>query len=368
MPKFGDITNVWSTIREINVSEIRESAEQPIDVALIGTPEMRRAARDALLLNVGRYPAPSRAAFREFDLPLPRERQSEVGQGDLAILVLDGSAPFESDVAATVDKLSMLSQPRVALVIGGNSAAISGDNVWYGSGLRLVFAADAQPQTVNRQLAPVIVDQLADDLKIAAARRLPGLRDQVGRWLVGDVSFSNATYALTSGLPEMIPILTLPLNAADMLVLSKNQALLVYKLALAWGAPSDFQAQMREILPVIGSGFLWRQVARQLVGLIPGFGILPKVAVAYAGTYATGQAAALWYRNGETLSREGLQRLYRQAMDVGRQRGRELIQRRNKGQLPPPQDGSAIQTTDASAEPSKKPRWRWLWPFRRRSR
>jgi uncharacterized protein (DUF697 family) len=87
----------------------------------------------------------------------------------------------------------------------------------------------------------------------------------------------------------MVPVLNIPLNAADMLVLSKNQALLVYKLALAFGAPADFQAQMKEVLPVIGSGFLWRQVARQLVGLIPGFGIVPKVAVAYAGTYATGK-------------------------------------------------------------------------------
>ncbi|MBV9789764.1 MAG: hypothetical protein JOZ51_16375, partial [Chloroflexi bacterium] len=131
-------------------------------------------------------------------------------------------------------------------------------------------------------------------------------------------------------------------------------------LALAFGAPADFQSQMREIMPVIGSGFLWRQVARQLIGLIPGFGILPKVAVAYAGTYATGQAATVWYRSGEAVSGDAMRQLYRQAMDIGRQRARELINRRK-------QEKQDLPAQTGETRPlAKQPWWRRLWPFRRK--
>jgi uncharacterized protein (DUF697 family) len=362
VPKFGDITNVWSTIREINVSDIRESAEQQIQIAIIGAPQLREAVTRTLYVGPSRYPSAQRAALHEYDVPLPRDRQSEVGRAELGVLVVDVRGPVSADVVNTADKLAMVAIPTIVLLIGTEQVPETADGgMWYLSGVTPVFAPDTQPDTLAKRLVPVVVDKLPEDLRIAAARRLPGLRDAVGRWLIGDVSFSNATYALTSGLPEMIPVLNLPLNAADMLVLTKNQALLVYKLALAFGAPPDFQAQMREVLPVIGGGFLWRQVARQLVGLIPGFGILPKVAVSYAGTYATGQAAAVWYRSGEVLSQDALRGLYKQAMQIGRARARELMERRKK-ELPPPATGETKRIAD-------RPRWwRRFWPFRRRNR
>lgn len=360
MPKFGDISSIWSTVRELNVGDIRDSAEQPLQIALIGAPELRQSVQRALWSGPSRYPASARVGLREYDIPLPRDRQSEIGQSDLTLLIVDAKAAVSAEIAATADKLAMLAIPRIVVLVGTDRLPdVAGDGAWYLTGTQPVFVPDTQPATLLRLLSPAIVDQLPDDLKLAAARKLPGLRDCVARWLIGDVSFSNASYALASGLPEMIPLLTIPLNAADMLVLSKNQVLLTYKLALAFGAPADFQKQMSEVLPVIGSGFLWRQVARQLVGLIPGLGLLPKVAVAYAGTYATGQAAALWYRNGEALSSDALKGLYRQAMVIGRDRARELIQRRKNNPSP---------SSSRELEPAKpRPRlWQRLWPFRRR--
>ncbi len=354
MPKFGDITNVWSTVRELNVGDIRDSANQPVSIAVIGAPELRSAITQALYTGPSRYPAAQGVTINEYDVPVPRDRQSELSRADLAILVLNSQRKIGADVISAADKLSMLSCPRLLVLVGAEQLpTVEGDATWYLAGMTQVFVPDTQPDTLAKQLVPVVVDSLPEDLRIAAARKLPGLRDGVGRWLVGDVSFSNASFALTSGLPEMVPLLNIPLNAADMLVLTKNQALLVYKLALAFGAPPDFQAQMREVLPVIGSGFMWRQAARQLVGLIPGFGILPKVAVAYAGTYATGQAAVLWYRNGERVSGDALSSLYKQAIEIGRQRARELLQRR---QQQPPATGETRRMTP--------PAW-WWQRFRR---
>lgn len=361
MPKLGDISNVWSTIRELNVGDIRDSADQPLQIALIGVPELRQAVLRALWSGPSRYPASARVTIREYDVPLPRDRQSEIGQSDLTLLIVDAQSSLGGDVSATADKLAMLAIPRLIVLVGSQQTSqTAGDGIWHLAGTQTIAAPDSEPATLLRHVAPAIVDHLPDDLKIAAARKIPGLRDCVARWLIGDVAFSNASYALASGLPEMIPLLTLPLNAADMVVLSKNQVLLTYKLALAFGAPSDFQKQMSEILPVIGSGFVWRQVARQLIGLIPGFGLLPKVAVAYAGTYATGQAAALWYRNGEALSSDALKKLYRQAMVIGRDRAKELLQRRKQEQLP-----TDTSTAIKPATPKRR-FWQRFWPFRRR--
>lgn len=358
MPKFGDITNVWSTIREINVSEIRESAEQSVAVAIIGEPELRAAVVRALYSGPQRFAGTERPVLREYALPLPRDRQSEVGQADFALAVIDTRGDVSVDVVATADKLSMLTIPCVVVLIGADQMPrVAGGGTLRLPGITTVFASDQQPDTIARVLLPVLVDKLPEDLRMAAARRIPGLRDGVGRWLISDVAFSNATYSLTSGLPEMVPLLNIPLNAADILVLTKNQALLVYKIALAYGAPPDFQSQMKEVLPVIGGGFLWRQVARQLIGLIPGFGILPKVAVAYAGTYATGQAAAMWYRSGEILSGDALTRLYRQAMTIGRERAKEILQRRKQDQPP--------ATSETKRLPGPPKGLRRFWPFGR---
>ena len=227
----------------------------------------------------------------------------------------------------------------------------------------MVFLPASGDGEIAAALVPEIVERLPVDQRVAAARRLPGLREVAARMVIADTSFSNASYALTSALPELIPVLNLPLNAADMLVLTKNQALMVYRIGLAFGAPADFQAQMREIMPVIGGGFFWRQMARQLIGLVPGFGLVPKVAVAYGGTYATGQAAALWFSRGEVLSRGALRRLYQQAMQLGRQRAAELLKRRDRerpeteAQLPAERRGlrRLLPWRNAPAPPSVEP-------------
>jgi hypothetical protein len=124
---------------------------------------------------------------------------------------------------------------------------------------------------------------------------------------------------------------------------------------------------------VIGGGFLWRQVARSLVGLIPAWGIVPKVAVAYAGTYAVGYAILNWYQSGRKLTPKQMQALYVQAFSQGKEYARKLARRLpkpkrrrgEKGKLPAGQAGSQLsdeivinkesqqdQTVDPTANPA----------------
>ena len=97
-------------------------------------------------------------------------------------------------------------------------------------------------------------------------------------------------------------MLTAPLNLGDMVVLTKNQLMMCYRLALAAGRDEEPKAMMTEIIGVLGSGVLFRQAARQLVGLIPIAGLLPKVAISYAGTYAIGKAMVGWTTEGKQVT------------------------------------------------------------------
>src|SRR5919199_1729517 len=297
VPNLAGIGSVWNTIRELNVSEIREEAEARVTIALVGDTADRAPIVRALRGQPGRFPAAGEDALLEYDVPLRIEQSNDLRTASLIVLAIAGNLPATPELQRSADQLALAGAPVVVVCLGSS---------------RL----------------PALFEQIRAEERVAAARRLAGLRDAVTRALIGEASFSNATYALTSGISEIIPVLNLPLNAADLLVLTKNQALMVYRIGLAFGAPGDFQDQMREILPVIGGGFMWRQIARQLVGLIPGFGIVPKVAVAYAGTYAAGQAAARWYARSEVLSKSALSKLYKQALAIGRERATDLIPRR----------------------------------------
>jgi uncharacterized protein (DUF697 family) len=354
VPKLGDISGVWSTIREINVSDIREAAEAPLTLALIGERDARTRVAQLLLSTSGqRATGPVPETLRQFDLPIGRERQSTLSQAALVLICVDGQRALPPDFDSTIDKVSLLMAPTLVVCLGAQQLPDTAQGDAPEIGLTPVIFLTEQPGAVSAgTLATEIVELLPQEQRVAAARRLPGLREATARALISDTSFSNASYALTSAIPEMIPVLNLPLNAADLLVLTKNQVLMVYRLGLAYGASSDFQTQMREILPVIGGGFMWRQLARQLVGIVPGFGLVPKVAVAYAGTYAAGQAAMLWYSRGEVLSKGALGRLYRQALTLGRQRAQELLSRRNRLE-----DASKKQEKTDDAEEVTPSKW-----------
>jgi uncharacterized protein (DUF697 family) len=108
---------------------------------------------------------------------------------------------------------------------------------------------------------------------------------------------------------------------ADMLVLTKNQVLLLFKLAGLYGRDLELGRQLLvEIMPVVGGAFFWRSTARALVGLLPSLlGLLPKTLVAYTGTYIVGETARYYYRFGRRPPPEFARELRNEATRLGRQ-------------------------------------------------
>jgi uncharacterized protein (DUF697 family) len=308
-PRWSDFGSIWKTIREVDVLAIRREAEHDLTVACTGDGEALERLRGLLLEGPDRYPSPF-TAVGLVPLDLVHARERLIVEADLLLVALRSDVTLSPAEVAGLERLTSLSPRRRLLVLVGEPAAPA--RSWLrrlDEGKTLVLRPGA---AAADRLAAAVLEALPPQLQLAAARRLPGLRPHYARRLTAEVSLSNGAFALASGVPSLVPVLGLPITAADTVVLTKNQALMVYRLALAFGAPPEFQRRMMEITPVIGAAVVWRQVAGGLVGLVPGYGILPKTAVAFAGTYITGRAAELWYATG-LVSKDDLRRISAEA-------------------------------------------------------
>lgn len=115
------------------------------------------------------------------------------------------------------------------------------------------------------------------------AARLPVLRPAVCKHLIAQASKRNALISAAIFIPGV-----------DMPVLTINQVRLVLRIALAYGQDVDRQ-RAAELLGVVGAGFGFRTIARELLDLVPVAGWAVKGGVAYAGTKAIGEAAVRYF-------------------------------------------------------------------------
>lgn len=351
MPSWEDMSGAFNTLRELDVSAIRAEAERPVTIFCLG--DRVRFDQMATLLRARgthRYGPVGGEPF--VYRPLLRAAHDELRRADLLLILLEGGAPLRSAEAAALTALGALDLPTVILICGVTAPGELGAPRPEFAQATIAVVPTLEGATTANTIAAAIFERLPGELHLALARRLPGVREHYARELIGSVSFTNASFAAASALPEQIPIVSVPFVAADMIVLTKNQSLMVYRLALAHGASPEFRERLLEVAPVIGGGFLWRQLARSLVSLIPVWGVLPKVTIAYAGTYATGMAAWRWFADGETFSPAGLRQLTSEAMRVGRAQATALLE---------------AARTKVKPKGGPKGRFRLPWPGRRKS-
>jgi uncharacterized protein (DUF697 family) len=275
----GGAMRLWSLFKSLNIQDIAEAAERPFQLALIGTED------HAHLLT--------------------------------ARLALESAAPRDLGPQGPADV-----RPYVAYHASRDAAPP-------GSLLLDADALTADEARLAGALAQTVVAH--PDLRLALARHVPAFRPAVVACLIGEASRDNAKIALVSALPGIVPFTAFLLPATalgDMVLLTKNQVLLLLRIAAAYGKDMDLRARTRELLPVVGSAFGWRAAARELIGLVPGgIGLLVKGCIAYAGTYTVGKSAAVYYSTGHTLSPSRLRQLYNNAFRDAVARVRPLLRR-----------------------------------------
>lgn len=336
----------------MNVDEIRTAVVRPFHLAIVAEQESDASTFAAHISD-------TEAAFIHpwvtATTPAGLKQAQADAKVDIAILISE-----------TVDlSTAMLEQYRalrathvpVIIVIDGDAAAVPGADLARRGEEKRILAPVINKETVQKTIADALIGSASPDQRLALAYRLPPLRPSAFQQLIQETSQANATYAFSTGLAEVIPVLDIPLNVGDLIVLTKNQLVMAYKIAVMAGKQGAPQALLGEIIGVLGSGFLFRQLARQLVGLVPVWGIAPKVAISYAGTWAVGQAIVLWAVEGQQITPEVLRQFFEDALVRGQTVAHRLTSNLRK-HLPNRSQTDTIAPTTTSI--TEEPLWQRL--------
>jgi hypothetical protein len=300
------LASIWRVISDVDLQAIRRHALAPIDVWIVAEQGDDGVALQRLLTPDSPDPAVRVVSSSDIAQPL--------GTVPTATALVTRSPVLGPALVSARNAIRAAGGRLMTVVVGATGPSASERQT--GEDARVAIAAwDAGA------LAPVAATLLSlypDDRRLALARQLPSLRRVLFETIIRETAQANASFALTTGLAEVVPVLTAPLNLGDIVILTKNQMLLGYRIVLAAGRSGEPRELLGEIAAVLGSGLLFRQAARQLVGLIPIAGIVPKVALAYSGTWAIGRALAAWVTEGRAVTSAAIQQMTIEGLDRGR--------------------------------------------------
>ncbi|GBC96905.1 hypothetical protein HRbin16_02717 [bacterium HR16] len=265
-----NIQEILQISKELSTDEVRELADKRFRIALVGSALRTHDVAEQLLEG----------------LPLSEREKSR------AFLVCSTTVP---------------SEPADILIdCGGADEPLLGEHY--------TWLLPEHGSTVAKR----IVNDLPG-LAVALARRFPIFREPAIEYLTREASRVNGQIAMLSAIPGVIPVASVflpPAAVADIVLLTKNQILLLLKIAAALGLSYHTRDRLKEIVPVVAGAMGWRSLAREFVGIVPGgVGVLVKGAIAYAGTYVVGKSAYWFWTTGEHLSRKQRERLYRQMLE-----------------------------------------------------
>ena len=247
---------------------------------------------------------------------------SALSAAPMAGILVTRDATLSDALKLAGNRFATSRTPVLTIVVGDTSRTAK----VLGPGEQARVAVDTLDHPAVDAMATALVLMLDEDQQVALGAHLPPLRPAIFTRIIERTARANASFAMTTGLAETIPVLTAPLNLGDMVVLTKNQLMMCYRLALAAGRDGEPKAMMTEIIGVLGSGVLFRQAARQLVGLIPIAGLLPKVAISYAGTYAIGKAMVGWTTEGRQVTVDTVASYSRDGLVKGRALAEHLVE------------------------------------------
>ncbi len=173
--------------------------------------------------------------------------------------------------------------------------------------------------------------------RVALAANFPFVRRAVAEEAVKATAFQNAVIGGVAIIP-----------GADMPIMTANQAKMVMQIAAAYGQSLGAE-RIKELATVVGGAFALRTVARQFVGLIPGFGWAIKAGIGYSGTLAMGYAAIEYFEGGGDL--RGLADKLKEARDAAVE---QVAKRRGRGRSREMVDAYGwVVVTDGETESSK---------------
>ncbi|MBA3450936.1 MAG: hypothetical protein H0T18_06975 [Chloroflexia bacterium] len=274
---------MMDVLREVSLDEIRQQAESAPRLLIVG-PTSDQAHELGLELTgaEGQFSTVYRAVHEPID---------SVGRLDAAVIW----DPDRTGAGSRIAEALRFSSPPVPIVRFEGVAA--------------------DRDAINRLRQEIL--KRNPERAPAFGRALPEFRPAATKQVIDETAAANAQFALVSNIPTLIPIIgNIAAAGADFIVLTKNQVMMLYKLAAVHGRDlEDKRGILQDVLPVVGAGLAWRTVARQATTWLPfAAGTIPKLAIAFAGTMAIGRAADYYYRTGMKPTRAQIDQFSRQAM------------------------------------------------------
>jgi len=314
-----NIGQFWQLTRELDVRALRADFERPISLSILGS-DPQVAAQVAELIGKD---AP-RSTLADHD-PGTALRVGTLGEWAAAshgrvapdVIVVALGPTLDPVARRAIADISRSDTPLLVVQPGGPNAVV----VLGIPEERVVALPSGDDAEAARHALATALARTAPAAALPLARRYPPLRDVVADGLIRDAARANAQFAALSNLPAMLPLVGgIVGDIADAIVLTKNQALLLLKLAGLYGRDLRLGRRLLvEVLPIVGGAFFWRSTARALVGLLPPvLGVVPKTVVAYTGTYVVGAMARYYYQHGEAPPPEVMARLRAEALRLAR--------------------------------------------------
>ena len=308
----------------LNTGAVHAGARRPFKFFVCGDPGLLGELRAILLAGHegDSIPFEAAAAFETLDL------QRNVDTTDARAVICVARAGDRGWLG--LEKLAPLGLPVLVLVVDRDVTALSGPVQAPGPGGVEEYVVDRLALDALRgRFLPHLID-CCKGIEVAVGRRLPALRDTVAAKLTRDAAMAALKVAGASAVIDHVPILGIVLGAfasgADMFAITAIQMNLMLNIGATYGRDPDL-SQMWQLLPVVGGGFGWRALARELSGFIPVGGIFIKAAIAYAGTVVVGEGVAFYYRHGRQMGVEDASRVYDDAKASAMTFAREILTR-----------------------------------------
>ncbi|MCC7499193.1 MAG: hypothetical protein IT160_16540 [Bryobacterales bacterium] len=293
MSMANQIVQIRRAFKHLNPNDVRDAAERRIDIRLVAASSAGYAAMEDFLLPS------SISTEKRYEAMLTLHRAGDP----------DSAAGQQYDLEIFEDGLA---RPRSAFTF---------------------------PLQDPQRMVETILRR-RDELGLPLARNFPEFRKVVVERVIRAVSKENALFSLVTALPDVLPtVLELPWAlgefASDTAFLTMNQLRMAFLLAAASDRPVGFATQKTEVAGIVAGAFGWRAIARELVGKIPlGGGLIPKTAIAYAGTYVVGKSMERFYRLGYGYTRDERRLVYAEAVNRGKRVAGSLLHELRGGDGP----------------------------------
>jgi len=310
--------------RTVGATHVHADAHKPFRFLLCGDPALLAEFRALLLFSHGlEVPLDAPATLETID---PARGATIVGSDARAVILLARPGDLAD---ARLDLLQALRLPIFALVVDPTVAP----SYPVSAPLPGTVAEYVVPSIDREALRPRFFPQLVERCKgieVAVGRRFPPLREAVAAKLTRGAASSALKMAVASAVVDHVPVLGIVLgavaSAGDMVAITGIQIVLMMQIGSTYGKDPDMQ-RIWELLPVVGGGFGWRALSRELAGFVPVAGIAIKGAIAYAGTIVVGEGAAFYYEHGRHMTPAQATQLYDEKKRNAMQYARETFDR-----------------------------------------